>query len=330
MADIPDSLPVQRSPRGRRWGCGLVLGLLLLFLAPSLGVVFELPWHLLTGWLEFAQRSADRCRIVWPDLVLAVVSVGVLVLGVHLLSRWLVAARADASWPFLRSVRLVAGTLLLFAAGIALLGLAHQGYWLSQSDSRLLDDNFREFSSVRRHAMRDVGKALLSSQKRVPNNLPEGTDSHSWVLPLLPYLDTGLLVEKFDTSVPWNDPRNAEALRTSIPALLSPAMSGTHDEHGFAVSHFAANKHEVRTRGTWSGQGDEHSILIGEAFFRHRAWGDPRNVRDPLDGINRKPDGFGCVGSNSAMFLMGDGSVRMMYQQIDPEVLRRLSRPLGR
>jgi hypothetical protein len=85
--------------------------------------------------------------------------------------------------------------------------------------------------------------------------------------------------------------------------------------------------HEVRAPRRWPGQGDENRILIGEAFFRHRAWGDPRNVRDPLDGINHKPDGFGCAGSQSAVFLMGDGSVRAMHHKIDPEVLKQLSRP---
>lgn len=329
MTDAPDPQNVIPVPRARRLGrgCGVCLGLLLFALvASNVTLVVELPWHLLTGWWAFAERSADRCRVVWPDVAMAAIAVGILLLGTHRVARWLVSASSESSWPFLRSVRLVCGTLLLFTAGIALLGIAHQCVWLSRSNSRLLDNNFLEFSSDRKSPLRNVGNALLRSQERAPNDAPDETGSHSWVLPLLPYLDSGSLAEKFDTSVSWNDPRNAEALRTSIPALLSPAMNGTHDEHGFAVSHFAANKHVVSTRGTWPGQGDENTILIGEAFFRHRAWGDPRNVRDPLDGINRKPDGFGCAGSEAALFLMGDGSVRRMSQQTDPSVLRQISR----
>ena len=83
----------------------------------------------------------------------------------------------------------------------------------------------------------------------------------------------------------------------------------------------------LRAPHPWPGQGDTNRILIGEAFFRHRPWDDPRNVRDPLDGINHKPDGFGCAGSESTQFLMGDGSVRRMFHKIDPEVLKQLSRP---
>lgn len=311
------------------WGCCCVGFVLLALFAPAIGVLwwFELPWHLLTGWWDFARRSAERCRFVWTDVAFASAAIGALVLGVHFVARWLAASRPDASWRFLRSIKLVIATLLLFAAGIALLGIAHQSIWLIRSDSHLLDNNFQEFSPDRRRALLDVGEALHQSSKQASNNRPTDGDSHSWVLPLLPFLDAGPLAEKIDTSVPWNDPRNAEALRISIPALLSPAMSGTHDDRGFAISHFAANVHEVRAPHPWPGQGDTNRILIGEAFFRHRPWGDPRNVRDPLDGINHKPDGFGCAGSESTQFLMGDGSVRRMFHKIDPEVLKQLSRP---
>ena len=62
-----------------------------------------------------------------------------------------------------------------------------------------------------------------------------------------------------------------------------------------------------------------------------RPWGHPANWRDPSDGINKSPDGFGGPrGSGGAQFVMADGSVRFVSDAISPRVLQALGTPNGR
>jgi hypothetical protein len=59
-----------------------------------------------------------------------------------------------------------------------------------------------------------------------------------------------------------------------------------------------------------------------------RPWGDPINWRDPAKGINQVHDGFGGpTGSHAVQFLLADGSVRRIGDDIDPTVLRALATP---
>lgn len=72
------------------------------------------------------------------------------------------------------------------------------------------------------------------------------------------------------------------------------------------------------------------AILIGTAGDRFKPWGHPANLRDPSDGINRSPEGFGGPrGWHGAMVLMCDGAVRMMNEKTDPKILRALATPAG-
>jgi len=57
--------------------------------------------------------------------------------------------------------------------------------------------------------------------------------------------------------------------------------------------------------------------------------GCPINWRDPVEGINKSPDGFGAPWSGGANFMLMDGSVRFLSNGIDPKVLRAPSTPVG-
>jgi prepilin-type N-terminal cleavage/methylation domain-containing protein len=46
----------------------------------------------------------------------------------------------------------------------------------------------------------------------------DGKPLHSWRTLLLPYLEEGELYKKIDLSKPWNDPANADAFKTPVPA----------------------------------------------------------------------------------------------------------------
>ena len=67
---------------------------------------------------------------------------------------------------------------------------------------------------------------------------------------------------------------------------------------------------------------------MGEVDANFEPWGKPGNLRDPATGLNRSANGFGCVrAARIVFFVMADGSVRELRDDIDPEVLRALATP---
>src|SRR5205807_10649442 len=75
-------------------------------------------------------------------------------------------------------------------------------------------------------------------------------------------------------------------------------------------------------------KGTSTTLLVGEVHAEFKPWGHPVNWRDPAKGINRSAEGFGGSRySGGANFLMADGSVHFISEQVSPEVLRALATP---
>lgn len=58
-----------------------------------------------------------------------------------------------------------------------------------------------------------------------------GKRLHSWRTLILPYLDQQNLYETIDLSKPWNDPANASAYETTIPAYTCPGATNMTPGH---------------------------------------------------------------------------------------------------
>jgi len=165
-----------------------------------------------------------------------------------------------------------------------------------------------------------------------------------------------------DFSRPWNEPPNDSIFRCALPEFINPAIAEVFDKDGYGLSHVAGNfrvlpiarisatEHSsarfdavlaARSRDdaghrnlplqmTDIRDGLSNTVLIGEAAGNHRPWGHPANVRDPALGVGRTPEGFGGPpGAGGAQFLMLDGSVRFISDQVDANVLRALATPAG-
>ncbi|MBA4029530.1 MAG: hypothetical protein C0478_01225 [Planctomyces sp.] len=61
----------------------------------------------------------------------------------------------------------------------------------------------------------------------------EGKPLHSWRTLILPFIDQQALYDKIDLSKPWNDPANAEALATRLPAYCCPASIASLDKTSY-------------------------------------------------------------------------------------------------
>lgn len=134
----------------------------------------------------------------------------------------------------------------------------------------------------------------------------------------------------------WDAPANAAYFHCVIPEFIQPGLRGADltDPWGFGLSHFAANVHVLGpNRGLGLKDipdGAANTVLIGEVNADFRLWGDPVNWRDPVEGVNRSPRGFGGPrGAGGANFLMADGSVRFVGERVGTDVLRALATPAG-
>ena len=134
-------------------------------------------------------------------------------------------------------------------------------------------------------------------------------------------------------SLAWNDPRQGDLFSVPIEIFLNPILEDPQFVDEFAASHYAANERLLRrneglhlddvTDGTAS------TIMLGEVGSGFRAWGDPRNVRDPADGIGTRPDQFGLPNRNDVAFIFADNHGKRINKEINPAVLRALATPDG-
>lgn len=163
---------------------------------------------------------------------------------------------------------------------------------------------------------------------------------HAWPTRLLPFIDQSQTAALVDWNVPWNDPANDEAMKTVVEPFTNWKLRDFQkDERGYAVMHYAANNHvlnrnEGRTFASIT-DGMSNTLLGGEVATQFTLWGQPPNARDPLLGINKSPAGFGSPfqihepgrDRSGCHFLMSDGAVKWVSDDIDPEVLKAISRP---
>jgi hypothetical protein len=274
-----------------------------------------------------------------------------LAVGLHLFLRWLYAgiqsarpeeARDAAGWRIRWTAMTLTLGLLMFVAGISVVGAVHQTGWLLRSPERLFTSN----SSLRIAAARlqssnnlkVIGFAaynIAENEKTFPAATFDagGNALHGWHTHILPYIEQNPLYRSIDLAKPWNDPKNLERFKRPIYTFQSPGGGERQDAEGLALSHYASNgrvlgatalKADAITDGT------SNTILAGEVWAAYRPWGHPIGWRDPALGIHTTPGGFGSpVSKEYAQFVMADGSVRRINSTVSRETLKALSTPDG-
>ncbi|HUG91206.1 MAG TPA: DUF1559 domain-containing protein [Planctomycetaceae bacterium] len=304
--------------------------------------VFEPARVLAFGWVQFLARVLPRMTVFWPSILAGGLALVLLLIGIHVSGRRFLrkrdAADAPRRWKLRWTLVIVAGVLVLFAAGIGLVGLTHQVIWLMGSEEPLYGAAYKADWTVDSHGqLQNVGLAI-GNWSDAYGSLPpggsfdeHGRPLHSWETHLLPYLGYYAPIER---ALSWRHPENKPHFLSVLPAVLNPDLriAAFVDENGFGLSHYSANVHvlgpDTKTRWGQITDGLANTILIGEVNDRFVPWGDPVNWRDPARGINRSPDGFGGPeSSGGAQFLMADGSVRLVSEQTSRRVLSALSTP---
>jgi hypothetical protein len=236
--------------------------------------------------------------------------------------------------------------VLLFATGICIIVVVHQLAWLATTEKRIYSMRPSILHSDSGNHLYEIGRATWKyeeSQHRYPPGGSfdqHGTPLQSWETLLLPYSEYWEYSEfenraKPDLNLAWNDPRNAQYFKTVVRIFVNPGVDGPRsDSQGYGLSHYAANARVLGPgppmRKEEITDGLSQTIMAGEVNANFRPWGDPLNYRDPAEGVQKSPDGFGGPWSDGGThFLMMDGSVRQVSKDIDPAILKALATPNG-
>jgi prepilin-type processing-associated H-X9-DG protein len=306
-----------------------------------LGMVFpiQIGLYLAFGWVTFLANVLPQVQVAWSGVVSAVICLGAFAVGVHWFLGWMLAQiRPECRWKLRWTASLVGVIVVMFVAGMATAGMAHQAGWLLTAKEPLVTTDSRIIQRVQSmNNLKQIGLGLVSYQNEEGSFPPGGTfdrqgyPQHSWMTSILPYLDREDLYKRIDLSVPWDHPRNSEAFRTRVFGYLRPGIPDSGA--GYAPAHYAANSLALggnlpRTIASFT-DGTSNTFLAGEVPANFKSWGDPTNWRDPAKGINQSDDGFGGPSPRGANFLFADGSVQFLRNTIDPKVFKALATPAG-
>ncbi len=233
---------------------------------------------------------------------------------------------------------LVGVVLLAFVAAIAILGISHQTGWLLTSPRPLFDRGFGQIvaRSQSQSNLKQIGIACFNymgeNQDRPPGLTldGQGTLLHSWQTQLLPFAEYHDLYRQIRLEQPWNHPDQGKVFAQPIRLFLNPRIE-PQSVDGYAASYYAGNgsifgrQNPPPYRQMAAEAGTANIILAGEVVAGFRPWGDPRNLRDPVQGLNRSAATFGGPHPVTQV-VMGDGSVRTFSSDTDPDFLELLAR----
>jgi hypothetical protein len=307
---------------------------------------FQASYALVAGWVHFLARVLPQITVNANGVLTGVVGLLAFVAGLHLFARWFYAASPDAPphrWQFRWTLGLTALVVVMFAAGIATVGTLHQIGWLATSPVPLIGregepERYRSANNLKQMALGTLGFVNQSRDSRLPPGYTTdrvGNPLYGWQAAILPYVEQETLAKQIHFDLPWDAADNQPPFQQIIRTFVHKNLPARAPDNGYALSHYAGNIH-VLPPGTGLRlatdfkDGISHTLLLGEVSAGFRPWGHPLNFRDPARGIGQSADAFyGPRAAGYTQFVLADGSVRSVRNDISPTVLKALATPAG-
>lgn len=130
--------PVRAS--AARVGCTIIIAVFVLFVLVVMPEPVTLvPWTILSGWIVVIGDVIPRMTWNWEMVTTGMVCLVVFIIGFHWFAGWLRGHHTTgARWPWRWTFSVTAGVVLMFVAGIAVIGLVHQSIWLAKTDEPMV------------------------------------------------------------------------------------------------------------------------------------------------------------------------------------------------
>ncbi|MCA9039211.1 MAG: DUF1559 domain-containing protein [Planctomycetaceae bacterium] len=316
----------------------LLLGILV---ATGLGVLAEVIFGLLFGWLLFLIQNLFYVEWNIGGLLTGLFSLVIFIGVLHYLASRGVSHVSTQRWKWKHTLLCTLLVVVSFLAGFSIVGLTKITIWSTQDERSWI--GMQGLPSPVRRGLKTLG--IASHQYADEHNqfptysaLQDSNKAvHSWQTHLLPYLEQETIAQQIEHELPWDHPQNYKAFSTAVPQFI-PSYHGQlrfHPENGYALTQYAANTKLFATSERWDldkisyNDGQSNTLLLGQISEKLPPWGKPGNWRDPSLGINKSPHGFGSPDQRGAFFLMADGSVQWFRSDLNPEILKALSTPNG-
>lgn len=298
----------------------------------------QIMGHCLAGAIRFSARAAEQIQ---ADRIGATISLGAFVALIFGTQFAITRFRTPFLWSMDHSIRAVLGIVCILGTGLCVATLTNTLIWDATTStpwfriSLTRDANYRTIASSN---LRQIGVALYAYHanfQTFPQGgsfQPTGIAGHGWMAQLLPFIDQSSTYARIRFDLPWHHRYNRDAYETRIPSFEDPmTQSRPLPAREYAPSYYAVNDRVMNSnRGSSIADmtdGVGNTILAGSVKDRPRAWGDAANWRKLDYGINKSMDGFGSFEPGGAFFLMADGSVRFIQEDVDVRTLRALATP---
>jgi hypothetical protein len=194
---------------------------------------------------------------------------------------------------------------------------------LRQRGDRTVSVNNLKMIGLALHSYHDANKRLPPAGIHDLND-PNGKPLLSWRVAILPYIEYEQLYRQFDLTQPWDHPNNKKLIDKMPPIYVVPGTDNKDGETNYRVLVGPTTMFEPQpgNRGhtlVAITDGTSNTIMVVEAA-QPTIWTRPDdlpfNPNGPMPKFGASPDGFNV--------LMGDGSVRFIRANIDPNTLRAM------
>ncbi|MHB1422981.1 MAG: DUF1559 family PulG-like putative transporter [Gemmataceae bacterium] len=325
------------------FGClGLGALALGLFFCAGMGMIVPVDFlfNLAFGWILYLCRVFPQVRVDDSGVAMAAICLAALAVGLQWFLSWffdqLPASAASTnpfvrSWPARRTGVILGLIVLMFVAGIAMVGISHQTGWLMFSPEPLVEGGIREiaYRIQSQNNLKQMALAMLIYQDSEKNLPPaafwnrQGQPLLSWRVLILPYLEEQSLYKEFHLDEPWDSPHNLRLL-PRMPKVYAPlGRAGKVKPYSTPYQVFVGKgaafegKRGLRLPEDFP-DGTSNTILIVEAA-ELVPWTKPADL--PFDRSRPLP-ALGWSSRKDFLAALTDGSARPIRRQVSEKTLR--------